>query len=242
MFLEALESAAELQSLSECVAVVLRTNRTATRRSTRLWRSSRRSRSFLAPAPFLLPLHPNPAPCLQEHPGARPHPHPHPQVSHRLLSTLWGLSYNLCCLHFFSSSLLAEICSICGIAPVHAQCFTCVQRLCLKCDMLYHSHPERKGHQRNVTTPAKASRSAQEHREEPARAWSCLFFSCLCSSSPSLSPWECSHCTTVNEMRAVLCATCERPRLAMAASLLQDSLSSLPSSPSTGESGAIGAT
>lgn len=98
MFLQALESAAELQSL-KCVAVVLRTNRTATRRSTRLWRSSRRSRSFLAPAPLLLPLHPNPAPCLQEHPGAQPHPHPHPQVSHRLLSTLWGLSCNLCCLH-----------------------------------------------------------------------------------------------------------------------------------------------
>lgn len=61
-------------------------------------------------------------------------------------------------------------------------------------------------------------------------------FSIWCSSSPSLSPWECSHCTTVNEMRAVLCTTCERPRLATAASLLQDSLTSLPSSPNSGES------
>lgn len=188
MFLEALESAAELQSLSECVAVVLRTIRTATRRSTRLWRSSRRSRSFLAPAPFLLPLHPNPAPCLQEHPGAQPHPHPHPLVSHHLLSTLWGLSYNLCCLHFFSSSLLAEICSICGIAPVHAQCFTCVQRLCLKCDMLYHSHPERKGHQRNVTTPAKTSRSAQEHREENLLVLGVVYFSAVCVLPARLCP------------------------------------------------------
>lgn len=101
-----------------------------------------------------------------------------------------------------------EICTICGIAPVHTHCLTCVQRLCLKCDMLYHSHPERKGHQRNVTTPTK-------------------------TSSPSLSPWECSHCTTVNEMRAVLCTTCERPRLATAASLLQDNLTSLPSSPNS---------
>lgn len=54
-----------------------------------------------------------------------------------------------------------EICSICGIAPVDAQCSTCVQRLCQKCDMLYHSHPDRKGHQRTITAPAKTSRSGQ---------------------------------------------------------------------------------
>lgn len=68
-----------------------------------------------------------------------------------------------------------------------------------------------------------------------------ISFFMWCSSSPSLSPWECSHCTTVNEMRAVLCTTCERPRLATAASLLQDSLTSLPSSPNSGESSVFGA-
>ncbi|XP_019110054.2 E3 ubiquitin-protein ligase RNF31 [Larimichthys crocea] len=101
-----------------------------------------------------------------------------------------------------------ETCSICGISSVHAQCSTCVQRLCRKCDLLFHSHPDRKGHNRTNITPAK-------------------------TSSPSLSPWECSHCTTVNEMRAVLCATCERPRLATAASNVQESLMSVPTSPNT---------
>ncbi|XP_074549175.1 E3 ubiquitin-protein ligase RNF31-like [Halichoeres trimaculatus] len=95
-----------------------------------------------------------------------------------------------------------EACSICGISPVHAHCPTCAQRLCLNCDKLFHSHPDRKGHNRNIITPAK-------------------------TSSPSLSPWECAHCTTVNEMRAVLCTTCERPRLATAASNAQESLASV---------------
>ncbi|KAM9337319.1 E3 ubiquitin-protein ligase RNF31-like [Symphorus nematophorus] len=101
-----------------------------------------------------------------------------------------------------------ETCSICGISSVYAQCSTCVQRLCLNCDRLFHSHPDRKGHNRTITTPAK-------------------------TSSPSLSPWECSHCTTVNEMRAVLCTTCERPRLATAASTVQESPVSVPTSPNT---------
>uniref|UniRef100_UPI003AAF2CF6 E3 ubiquitin-protein ligase RNF31-like n=1 Tax=Centroberyx gerrardi TaxID=166262 RepID=UPI003AAF2CF6 len=101
-----------------------------------------------------------------------------------------------------------ETCSICGISSVHAQCSTCVQRLCLNCDRLFHSHPDRKGHNRTVLTPAK-------------------------TSSPSLSPWECGHCTTVNEMRAVLCVTCERPRLATAASSAQEEPVSVPSSPNT---------
>ncbi|XP_061569952.1 E3 ubiquitin-protein ligase RNF31-like isoform X2 [Cololabis saira] len=95
-----------------------------------------------------------------------------------------------------------ETCSICGVSVVHAHCSTCVQRLCLNCDRLFHSHPDRKGHSRTSIAPAK-------------------------TSSPSLSPWECAHCTTVNEMRAVLCATCERPRLAAA----QESFTSVPTSP-----------
>ncbi|CAN9506077.1 unnamed protein product [Ophioblennius macclurei] len=101
-----------------------------------------------------------------------------------------------------------ETCSICGISAVHAQCSTCVQRLCVNCDRLFHSHPDRKGHNRTEITPAK-------------------------TSSPSLSPWTCSHCTTVNEMRAVLCVTCERPRLATAASPALDASASLPTSPNS---------
>ncbi|KAM9839498.1 E3 ubiquitin-protein ligase RNF31-like isoform 1-T2 [Aulostomus maculatus] len=97
-----------------------------------------------------------------------------------------------------------EACSICGLSAVHSLCSTCDQRLCLKCDRLFHSHPDRKGHNRTVITPAK-------------------------TSSPSLSPWECAHCTTVNETRAVLCSTCERPRLATAASTAQEA----PTSPNT---------
>lgn len=53
---------------------------------------------------------------------------------------------------------LADTCTICGISAVHARCATCLQRLCLKCDKLYHSHPDRKGHNRTITTPAKTSR------------------------------------------------------------------------------------
>ncbi|XP_029955451.1 E3 ubiquitin-protein ligase RNF31 [Salarias fasciatus] len=101
-----------------------------------------------------------------------------------------------------------ETCSICGVAAVHAQCSTCVQRLCVNCDMLFHSHPDRKGHNRTHVTPAK-------------------------TSSPSLSPWSCAHCTTVNEMRAVLCITCERPRLATAASPALEASASLPTSPNS---------
>ncbi|XP_034415980.1 E3 ubiquitin-protein ligase RNF31-like [Cyclopterus lumpus] len=95
------------------------------------------------------------------------------------------------------------ICTICGISAVHAQCSTCAQRLCENCDKLFHSHPDRRAHSRAVVTK---------------------------TSSPSLSPWECAHCTTVNETRAVLCATCERPRLA--ASAVQENLASVPTSPS----------
>ncbi|XP_069562925.1 E3 ubiquitin-protein ligase RNF31-like [Brachyistius frenatus] len=101
-----------------------------------------------------------------------------------------------------------ETCSICGISAVQAQCSTCVQRLCLNCDRLFHSHPDRKGHNRTSLTPTK-------------------------TSSPSLSPWGCAHCTTVNEMRAVLCATCERPRLATPASGAQENPASIPTSPNT---------
>ncbi|KAM4544175.1 E3 ubiquitin-protein ligase RNF31 [Fundulus diaphanus] len=89
-----------------------------------------------------------------------------------------------------------ETCSICGISSVHIQCSTCIQRLCSNCDRLFHSHPDRRGHSRTKLAAATAS--------------------------PSLSTWECAHCTTLNETRAVLCTTCDRPRLATPAISVQD--------------------
>ncbi|KAK5877965.1 hypothetical protein CesoFtcFv8_025422 [Champsocephalus esox] len=100
-----------------------------------------------------------------------------------------------------------EACTICG-SSAHAACSTCDQRLCENCDKLFHSHPDRIGHHRSIITASK-------------------------TSSPSLSPWECAHCTTVNEMRAVLCSTCERPRLSTAASIALESPMLVPTSPST---------
>ncbi|XP_037549700.1 E3 ubiquitin-protein ligase RNF31 [Nematolebias whitei] len=101
-----------------------------------------------------------------------------------------------------------ETCTICGISAVHSQCPTCIQKLCLNCDRLFHSHPDRKGHNRTIITPAGTKTPS------------------VCQTS-----WECSHCTTVNEMRAVLCTTCERPRLATSAA--PDSSVSVPMSPNS---------
>nr|XP_029482191.1 E3 ubiquitin-protein ligase RNF31-like [Oncorhynchus nerka] len=89
---------------------------------------------------------------------------------------------------------IQETCTICGMSQVYAPCSTCSQRLCLECDRLYHSHPDRGGHNRTLVTPAKLTRAF----------------------SLSLSSWECAQCTTVNEVKAALCVTCERPRLAIA--------------------------
>ncbi|KAL6097487.1 rnf31 [Pungitius sinensis] len=94
------------------------------------------------------------------------------------------------------------ICTICGTSAVQAQCSTCSQKLCDNCDQLFHSHPDRRGHSRSLLAAPK-------------------------TSSPSLSPWQCARCTTVNPTRAVLCATCERPRLAAA----QEAPPPVPSSP-----------
>ncbi|XP_062377874.1 interferon regulatory factor 9 [Sardina pilchardus] len=88
-----------------------------------------------------------------------------------------------------------ENCSICGVSPVSDHCVSCCQHLCTECDLLYHSHPSRREHKRqkiNSTPQLKAL-------------------------SYSLSTWECVRCTTVNGGQAVLCATCECPRLASAA-------------------------
>ncbi|KAI1888856.1 hypothetical protein AGOR_G00173080 [Albula goreensis] len=86
-------------------------------------------------------------------------------------------------------------CTICGTEPVSAQCPACNQRLCVECDKLYHTHPDRKDHQRIPTVPVTP----------------------LNTLSRSLSSWQCASCTTVNGVKAVLCISCERPRLVCAA-------------------------
>ncbi|XP_036374742.1 E3 ubiquitin-protein ligase RNF31 [Megalops cyprinoides] len=85
-----------------------------------------------------------------------------------------------------------ENCTICCAFPVSAHCSTCGQWLCSECDRLYHSHPGQAGHSRTAVTSATPKRAV----------------------SASLSSWQCVHCTTVNEVQAVLCVSCDRPRLA----------------------------
>ncbi|KAM6977700.1 E3 ubiquitin-protein ligase RNF31-like, partial [Aplochiton taeniatus] len=87
-----------------------------------------------------------------------------------------------------------ETCSICGMSVVSTHCVTCDQKLCLNCDRLYHSHPDRGGHSRTPLTPVKALRL-------------------------EMRGWQCAQCTTVNDLHAVLCLSCERPRLASPAAI-----------------------
>ncbi|KAK6299661.1 hypothetical protein J4Q44_G00296940 [Coregonus suidteri] len=102
---------------------------------------------------------------------------------------------------------IQETCTLCGVSQVFAHCSTCSQRLCLECDRLYHSHPDRGGHNRTIVSHAKPKRAL----------------------SHSLSSWECAQCTTVNEVKAVLCVTCERPRLAIASLIVQEDPGQPPS-------------
>ena len=131
-----------------------------------------------------------------------------------------------------------DTCSICGTAPVSTHCSTCIQKLCLNCDRLFHSHPDRGDHDRTMVSTVKPQGAAarletgtwwctvhKHHRRH--RPFISLLF--LLSSSLSFSSWECGHCTTVNPMRAVLCGTCERPRLANAASSGEEDLLQSPS-------------
>ncbi|KAK9527334.1 hypothetical protein VZT92_013907 [Zoarces viviparus] len=108
----------------------------------------------------------------------------------------------------------ASDCNLCGAAS-SLVCPSCGdQTFCDACDDLFHRHPSRANHRRD-------------------KGLGRTFVTAAKTSSPSLSPWECAHCTTVNEMRAVLCATCERPRLATAASAAQENPPSVPTSPNT---------
>ncbi|XP_061777297.1 E3 ubiquitin-protein ligase RNF31-like [Nerophis ophidion] len=123
---------------------------------------------------------------------------------------------------------LQDMCTICGVSPVHAQCATCVQRLCEKCDGLFHSHPERQGHTRTMVTPALKTSSIPNNlvSSGPSSAWTCVHCAtankppdtvCVtCKRGPG-SPntvWRCKSCTVINEGSSILCEVCERPRLA----------------------------
>ncbi|KAM4552658.1 E3 ubiquitin-protein ligase RNF31 isoform 2-T2 [Odontesthes bonariensis] len=91
------------------------------------------------------------------------------------------------------SKMHPENCSICGIFRISVHCLTCLQGLCLECDRLYHSYPERASHHRTALT---SSSSSPRNRS--------------CDSS---SMWNCLHCTKVNSNHTVLCEECEHPRL-----------------------------
>ncbi|KAM8881662.1 E3 ubiquitin-protein ligase RNF31-like [Synchiropus picturatus] len=95
-----------------------------------------------------------------------------------------------------------EPCSLCGGAAVQAHCATCKQHLCLKCDQIFHSHPERWNHERSVV-----------------------------STIVPLAQWACSYCTTVNSSPAAICSTCDRPRLAAAATTAATAVQEAPVSP-----------
>lgn len=89
-------------------------------------------------------------------------------------------------------SPIEETCGICVVNLASAYCVTCNQRLCIECDRLYHSHPSRHSHNRQLVSHTSSGKTLRH----------------------SLSSWECQRCTTVNDLQAVLCASCETPRLA----------------------------
>uniref|UniRef100_A0A673CQV2 E3 ubiquitin-protein ligase RNF31-like n=1 Tax=Sphaeramia orbicularis TaxID=375764 RepID=A0A673CQV2_9TELE len=126
------------------------------------------------------------------------------------------------CVEITHCSPLATQCNLCG-GPSSLVCPSCdSQSFCDACDDLFHRHPARATHKRDKIQKSKQGMSNIDKHKCAAFVW---------SFSPSLAPWECAHCTTVNEMRAVLCTTCERPRLATAASIVQET----PASPNAGE-------
>ncbi|XP_072219676.1 E3 ubiquitin-protein ligase RNF31 isoform X2 [Leuresthes tenuis] len=131
------------------------------------------------------------------------------------------------------SKMHPENCSICGIFRISAHCLTCLQGLCLECDRLYHSYPERASHHRTAVTSSSSSR---KRSCDSSSMWSCLYctkvnsnHTVLCEEcehprlesnsskvderQPS-TEWHCKSCTMVNAASSVLCEVCERPRLA----------------------------
>ncbi|KAM9718674.1 LOW QUALITY PROTEIN: E3 ubiquitin-protein ligase RNF31 [Menidia menidia] len=125
-----------------------------------------------------------------------------------------------------------ENCSICGIFRVSAHCLSCLQGLCSECDRLYHSSPDRGGHQRTPVTPSARNRSSDSSctwtcphcsRVNPGHSGLCgqceqpcleALTLTLTQNQPSAPEWHCKSCTVVNPASSVLCEVCERPRLA----------------------------
>uniref|UniRef100_A0A3P8SIA2 Uncharacterized protein n=1 Tax=Amphiprion percula TaxID=161767 RepID=A0A3P8SIA2_AMPPE len=144
--------------------------------------------------------------------------------------------------------VFAETCSICGTAVVHAHCSTCIQRLCLNCDRLFHSHPDRKGHNRTTVTPwqcksctvvNQGSSILCEVCERPRLATRppvapvlsdsgtkvCLTYEVSCSSH-----WTCQFCTYVNSKPSAACEMCSLSCKDSAGVSLPQSLQQTPSS------------
>ncbi|XP_028283645.1 E3 ubiquitin-protein ligase RNF31 [Parambassis ranga] len=128
-----------------------------------------------------------------------------------------------------------ENCTICGIFRISAHCLTCLQGLCLECDRLYHSYPERSNHCRTAVTLSATSKNKGSHSSSTWRCIHCTkvnpFQNVLCEQcehpglkssgskadecqSASINEWQCKSCTMVNAAGSILCEVCERPRLA----------------------------
>uniref|UniRef100_A0A8C9TGF6 Ring finger protein 31 n=1 Tax=Scleropages formosus TaxID=113540 RepID=A0A8C9TGF6_SCLFO len=144
--------------------------------------------------------------------------HPRPEIFENILPSLKELEVNNC--------------TICGIFPVFAHCPTCVQRLCGECDKLYHSHPERRGHDRITVTPARVQRTTSctvmnaglsvlcEVCERPRLATRppatpvrpAPTTPSLLQDSGTQVGWTCQVCTFANSIPAGACEMCSSPR------------------------------
>ncbi|KAI4885278.1 hypothetical protein NFI96_013677 [Prochilodus magdalenae] len=109
----------------------------------------------------------------------------------------------------------AQLCGICGIHDTSTCCKTCAQQLCTECDKLYHSHPDRVGHQRENLKTTKAQSM------EPSVTTAAPFGRQESLQPSTITEWVCMSCTMVNSGSNVLCEACERPRLAKQATPLK---------------------
>ncbi|XP_061551005.1 E3 ubiquitin-protein ligase RNF31 isoform X1 [Phycodurus eques] len=132
-----------------------------------------------------------------------------------------------------------ENCTICGIFRITVHCLSCLQGMCLECDRLYHSYPERAKHRRTaVTSSTSSTPTSKSGNSKSSSTWHCLHCTkvnssqdvlcegCECPHYESLSSagddsppatitdWQCKSCTVVNAASSILCEVCERPRLA----------------------------
>ncbi|XP_004698547.1 E3 ubiquitin-protein ligase RNF31 [Echinops telfairi] len=111
-------------------------------------------------------------------------------------------------------------CFLCGSAPGTMHCPACKQALCSACDYLFHGHPSRAHHLRQMlpgtsqTTNLIPSLPAPALPRPQSTSLLALGDSALPSPDPASArlPWHCAACTMRNKPWAVLCEACDRPR------------------------------